>query len=202
MTRLRRDHVTPWMRIAAVTTVALAPFGPGAAWATGLDIAQARQSMVGAWTGKLEYLDYGAKRWFGIDVKVVVEDQGDGVTLLRKADFDDGPKVGNVRITSISMFDPAKSQTHDAAFRKGRDVSLDTWSVHLADGTTDSEHWVMVEELKGEDDNRPARLRETTTRNGASMITLKEVEFLDDPKQEWIQRNRITLMRTPSSPHP
>ncbi len=58
-----------------------------------VDIAQARASLQGSWEGKLEYLDYSANKWFGIPVKIIVEDQGDGATVIRRSDFDDGPKV-------------------------------------------------------------------------------------------------------------
>ena len=54
-------------------------------------------SQVGEWTGKLEYRDYQADRWFGLPMRVSVTDGGDGVTQIRVADFDDGPRVGVVR---------------------------------------------------------------------------------------------------------
>ena len=41
-----------------------------------------------------------------------------------------------------------------------------------------------------------AQVRETTTRDGASMVTLKEVNPLDDGKDEWLPRNRTVLMRS------
>jgi hypothetical protein len=45
------------------------------------------------------------------------------------------------------------------------------------------------------DDDRPARIRETTTRDGASLVTLKEVDFLDEPGEQWFSRNRSVLER-------
>jgi hypothetical protein len=53
----------------------------------------------------------------------------------------------------------------------------------------------MIEETKSEDDNRPAMLRLTTVREGDRVQTLKEVDFLDDAKSEWMSRNRVTLIR-------
>lgn len=35
-----------------------------------LTVAEARQSLVGRWQGKLEYRDYQADRWIGLPVKV------------------------------------------------------------------------------------------------------------------------------------
>ena len=46
-----------------------------------VDIGQARASLQGSWEGKLEYLDYSANKWFGIPVKTIVEDQGDGALI-------------------------------------------------------------------------------------------------------------------------
>jgi len=157
-------------------------------------IADARASMLGHWTGQLEYRDYQADKWFGLPLEVTVTDGGDGVTQLRVADFDDGPKTGNVRITALSLFDPAKSIEYSSSFRKNRVPDLDTAALTLASGR-DATHWTLVATIKGDDDDRPATLRETTTRDGATMVTLKEVDFLDDTKAEWLTRNRTTLVR-------
>ena len=166
-----------------------------------LTVAQARATMLGRWTGKLEYRDYQADTWFGLPLKATISDGGDGVTQLRVADFDDGPKTGNVRITTVSILDPAKSTETpvtetSASFRKNRPVTHWTATLALAPGKrADPTHWTLVATITGEDDNRPATLRETTTRNGATMVTLKEVDFLDDTKSEGLTRNRTTLVR-------
>jgi len=59
----------------------------------------------------------------------------------------------------------------------------------------DAAHWTIRAELDGMDDDRPARIRETTTRDGASLVTLKEVDFLDEPGEQWFSRNRSVLER-------
>ncbi len=156
-----------------------------------LTVATARQSLVGQWQGKLEYRDYQADRWFGLPVKVRVDEGGDGVTLIRVSDFDDGPKVGNVRITSVSLLDGASETT--ATFRKGRKVELGTTALTLGTGSRNSTHWTLVETETATDDDRPATIRLTTTRDGAKLVTLKEVDFTDDAKAEWLVRNRTTL---------
>ena len=184
--------------IAAALLLALA--APPAA-AMPLTVAQARASMLGRWTGQLEYRDYQADKWFGLPLKATISDGGDGVTQLRVADFDDGPNTGNVRITTVSILDPAKSietpvTETSASFRKNRPVTHWTAALALAPGkSADATHWTLVATITGEDDNRPATLRETTVRNGATMVTLKEVDFLDDAKSEWLTRNRTTLVR-------
>jgi hypothetical protein len=160
-----------------------------------LDVAAARASMVGNWEGSLDYLDYGANKWFGIPVKTVVEDQGDGVTIIRKSDFDDGPKVGNVRITSVELFDPGAGTVTTGTFRKARPVEVLTYAVRMGETAADAMHWTMVEESLGKDDDRPAMLRLTTTRNGNRIETVKQVDFQDDDKSEWLTRNRTRLTR-------
>ena len=158
-----------------------------------LTVAAARQSLVGQWRGKLEYRDYQADKWFGLPVEVSVRDGGDGVTLIRTADFDDGPKTGIVRITSVSLLDGATETT--ATFRKARKPELSTFTLALGAASRDSTHWTLVESATATDNNRPATLRLTTVRDGEKMVTLKEVDFTDDTKAEWLVRNRTTLER-------
>ena len=125
----------------------------------------------------------------------MVEDQGDGATIIRRSDFDDGPKVGNVRITTVELYDAAKGTIAVGTFRKGREPEISIYAARLEDGATDAAHWTMVEETKATDDDRPATLRLTTVRNGDALETLKQVDFLDDAKSEWVTRNRMRLMR-------
>jgi hypothetical protein len=177
------------------TPLLIAALIPASAVAAPVDVAAARQSLVGQWEGRLEYRDYTADKWFGIPVKTAIEDQGDGATIIRKSDFDDGPKVGNVRITTVELYDVAKAVITSGTFRKGRTPELTNYAVRLNGVAADAAHWTMIEETDGMDDNRPARLRLTTVRSGDSLQTLKEVDFLDDKKDEWLARNRTTLTR-------
>ena len=157
--------------------------------------AAARASLAGSWEGELGYLDYSANRWFSIPVKTRVIDQGDGATMLRVSDFDDGPKVGNVRITTGELFDGKASTVAVALLRKGRAVEVTTYAVRIDPASRDATHWTMIEETKGSDDDRPATLRLTTVHDGDKVETLKEVDFLDDDKSEWLTRNRTRLTR-------
>jgi hypothetical protein len=166
---------------------------PSIAQPAPIDVAAARASLVGKWAGSLEYLDYGANKWFGIPVKTLIEDQGDGATMIRKSDFDDGPKVGNVRITSVELYDAVAGTVTGGTFRKGRSVEVYTYKVRMEGNPKDATHWTMVEETLGKDDNRPATLRLTTTRDGDKVETLKQIDFQDDDKAEWITRNRTRL---------
>lgn len=161
-----------------------------------IDVTTARASLTGNWEGSLEYLDYSANQWFGIPVKTQIEDQGDGATTIRKSDFDDGPKVGNVRITSVELFDSVKGMVSVGTFRKGRTAEINSYTVRMEGAAPDAAHWTMVEEASAEDDNRPAILRITTTRNGDTLEALKQVDFQDDDKAEWLSRNRTKLKLT------
>ncbi|MCW3797805.1 hypothetical protein OMW55_08315 [Sphingomonas sp. BN140010] len=164
--------------------------------ATGpLTVAAARMAQVGRWQGKLEYRDYQADRWFGLPVTVEVRDGGDGVALLRVADFDDGPKVGAVRITTASMLLADGARESSVSLRKGRDVELSTARLSLREGATGPANWTLVSEETGRDDDRPARIRVTTARAGDQMVALKEVDFTDDAAEAWLVRNRTTLRR-------
>jgi hypothetical protein len=160
-----------------------------------LSIAEVRAGMIGRWEGKLEYRDYQADQWFGLPVKVEVRDAGDGVTQIRTADFDDGPKTGIVRISTVSMLLKDGASESSASFRKDRDVTLTTARLALRPGPASATRWTLVAEETATDDNRPARLRETTIRDGDTMVTLKEVDFTDDQTETWLVRNRTTLKR-------
>jgi hypothetical protein len=159
-----------------------------------ITLAEARASTKGAWTGELQYLDYSSGEWQGIPVTVSNELLGDGNTILRRAEFDDGPRVGTVFITSLAMLDKDGATEYSTAFRAGRTPDLSAYTLTLA-AAADAEHWTIRAELDGTDDDRPARIRETTTRDGASLVTLKEVDFLDEPGEQWFSRNRSVLER-------
>ncbi len=162
---------------------------------TPVNVTAARASLAGNWQGSLEYLDYSANEWFGIPVTTRIEDQGDGATTIRRSDFDDGPKVGIVRITTAELFDAAAGTVTTGTFRKGREVEVVTYKARLEGVPKDATHWTMIEEVTAKDNNRPATLRLTTNREGDKIETLKQVDFLDDEKQEWISRNRTKLTR-------
>lgn len=167
-----------------------------AAAANPIDLVTVRASLVGMWEGRLEYRDYSSDRWFGIPVTTRIADQGDGATTIRSSDFDDGLKVGNVRITTVELFDAAAARVQTGSFRKGRTAEITTYAVTLGAGSRDPRHWTMIEQTEGQDDDRPATLRLTTVREGDRLETLKEVDFSDDDKTEWLVRNRTRLTRT------
>lgn len=163
---------------------------------TALTISDLRAATAGNWRGQLEYLDYGANQWFGIPMTVSIEALIDRVTVVRKSEFDDGPVTGMVQITTVSMVENAKGTESSAIFRKNRPMDADVWDVRLAAPARDLTHWIIVAETIGKDGNGQAKLRETTTRDGNSLTTLKEVDPLDDGKDEYFARNRTRLTKS------
>ena len=55
--------------------------------------------------------------------------------------------------------------------------------------------WTVTYEHDGSDDNRPARIRHTTRRDGDRMVSTKSVRFLDDDSSEYFERNGAELTR-------
>jgi hypothetical protein len=190
------------LAFAVFALAALTPAAPAVAQqaAPAVTLAQARASTAGAWQGELQYLDYQSGEWQGIPVAVKVTLEGDGNTLTRRAEFDDGPQVGMVYITSMAILDKDGRTEYSTGFRAGRTPELGSDTLTLA-SAFDAAHWTILATRDGMDDNRPARIRETTTRDGASMVTLKEIDFLDEPGEQWFSRNRTVLERIPAPGH-
>ncbi len=182
------------LKYRALQLILMVAPSPVVAEAPAIDLPTAIASQLGVWEGKLEYRDYQADKWFGIPVKVKIVDGGDGVTQIRTSDFDDGPRVGIVRITTVSMMDKDGMTEHAATFRKGRKPDLSTATLTIAQ-TSDATHWTLVSNSVATDANRPARIRVTTIRNGDAMTTMKEVDFTDDSTETWLQRNRTVLTK-------
>jgi len=185
------------LALAAAAFVAIPTVGaPLAAQdAAPVTLAEARASLAGAWEGQLQYRDYSSGEWQGIPMTVTVSLEGDGNTITRRATFDDGPRVGNVFITALEMLGPDGTTEFATAFRAGREPELGKATLTLA-AATDAAHWTIRAIEEGTDDDRPARIRLTTTRDGASLTTLKEVDFLDDAAEEWLTRNRTVLTQS------
>lgn len=196
-------RVSHLMKLAVPALLASAPPAlaqstapPPPAEATTLSIPALRAGLAGQWTGTLEYRDYTANEWFGIPMTVRIEDVGDGATLIRHGQFDDGPVVGIIRITTVQFFDATTGTEITGMYRRGRAVEQVRYALTLSGAPADATHWTMVAITTSTDDNRPARLRETTTRNGDTIETLKEIDWTDDAGENWLARNRTLLTRT------
>ncbi|UUL82759.1 hypothetical protein [Sphingomonas qomolangmaensis] len=149
-------------------------------------------STAGKWRGELAYRDYQTDQWQGLPVEVTIIAQPDGVTTVRTAAYDDGPKTGTVWITTTAMVEG--DSLRSATFREGR--PLETATVRLTvSAAPDPTHWTMIAQDRRIDGDGMAQIRETTVRDGATMTTLKEVDPEGDGKDVWLPRNRTVLTR-------
>lgn len=159
-----------------------------------LTVKEARASLAGTWQAELQYRDYQTGKWQGIPFTTTIAMVGDGVTQVRTSAYDDGPKAGTVWITTVAMLGKDGVTEYSGTYRAGRPAEHELSHLSLS-SATDTAHWVLVSETDATDDDRPARIRETTTRDGGVVTTLKEVDFKDDTKEEWLSRNRTVLKR-------
>ncbi|MEQ1539910.1 MAG: hypothetical protein ABL928_13370 [Sphingorhabdus sp.] len=180
--------------LAGALLLALASGAGAENVAPALTVAQARASLAGEWKAELQYRDYQSGKWQGIPFKTSIAIVGDGLTQIRTSAYDDGPKVGTVWITSVSLLAKDGTTEYSGTYRAGRPAEHEEAKLRLEAGT-DAAHWVLVSEVEGRDDDRPARIREVTTRAGDRVTTEKQVDFADDAKDEWLVRNRMVLVR-------
>lgn len=152
----------------------------------------------GQWQGELQYRDYQSNTWQGLPMKVTVTAQPDHVTTIRTAQYDDGPQTGMVTITTTTLVDPVASTLSYAIFRKSRETDVGLSQLTKAKLGADRTHWKIVTIELRKDGNEAAEVRETTTRDGDSMTTLKEVNPVNDGKDVWLPRNRSVLHRVGS----
>jgi hypothetical protein len=158
-----------------------------------LTIASLLAGTAGRWQGELQYRDYQSNKWEGLPVKVTIVAQPDGVTTVRTAEFDDGPKVGAVWITTLSTVDPATGKESYASARKGKPFESGAAQLTLASPPRDGTHWTIIATETRNDGDGMAKVRETTVRDGARMTTQKDVDLVGDGKDEWLPRNRTVL---------
>ena len=149
----------------------------------------------GRWQGELQYRDYQSNTWQGLPMTVTIVAQPDQVTTIRTAQYDDGPKTGIVTITTINAVDPVAATLSYAAFRRSRPTDTGVEQIAKVEPGKDATHWSIVTTEKRTDGNQVADVRETTTRDGDTLTTLKEVNPVDDGKDVWLPRNRSVLRR-------
>jgi hypothetical protein len=181
-------RIIAFAALLAVTSVAHAEPAPSPA--------VIQSSLVGHWVGALGYRDYQSNKLFELAMKTDVRAVPDGLTFVRTSSFDDGPKVGLVWITSSSLYDPAMGTVTTTTLRKGRAVETETDKVTVV-SYHDPAHWSVRYEREGTDDDKPAKLRTTETRNGDAVLAVKEVMPVDAVAKGWQFRNQVRLIRTP-----
>ena len=182
------------LRAAIIAALALAAAAPLSAQDAPFDLKAARASLAGDWRAELQYRDYQSGEWIGIPYSATIALVGDGVTLVRTSAYDDGPARGTVWITSVAMLAADGATEYTGTYRADRPAEQDSARLTLS-AATDPAHWTIVSDREGEDDDRPARIRETTVRDGDTVTSTKEVDFADDDRDEWLVRNRTVLTR-------
>lgn len=152
-----------------------------------------RLGLIGRWSGALGYRDYQSDALFEIPVVTTIETPGDGATLIRRSLFNDGPN-NPVWITTVSLDDPEASTSTSAGFRAGRTPDLSTETVEVA-AFHDASHWSLIYRRIGEDDDKPADIRITETRDGDALVEIKEVRPVGAADDAWRFRNQTRLTR-------
>ena len=146
---------------------------------------------VGTWEGELYYLDYQSGQRFGIPMRVDADVTPDGATLVRRLTFTDPGNL--VHAINLVTIDRDSGEMVEAYFREGKGELL-RYQVIGVEYANDEE-WRIVYEQDGRDDNRPARIRHTISRDGEEMTSSKQVRFLDEDEGRLVLRNgtRLTL---------
>ncbi len=180
------------MPSAALVAVALLFAQVDAMPAAGPAPAALTAGLAGRWQGTLGYRDYQSNRLEEIPMRTRIEALPDGATVIRVSTFDDGPRVGDVFITTTSLFDSKNGQVTSATLRRGRPVETGAEQVRVATAT-DATHWTLVFERDGIDGDGPARLRTTEVRDGDVLTATKEV--MPKGTATWQFRNRSLLTR-------
>ena len=142
----------------------------------------------GAWEGELYYLDYQSGQRFGIPMRIDAELTPDGATLIRRLTFADPGNL--VHAVNLSTVDRDTGELVEAYFREGRG-EMNRFDIVKID-FKDEAAWELVYEQDGIDDDRPARIRHTLSRDGKTMSSSKAVRFLDD-EGEFFLRNGTEL---------
>lgn len=150
--------------------------------------------LAGKWRGALGYRDYQSNKLEELPVQTDITALGDGATIIRVATFDDGPKSGTVYITTASLY--AGNTVSEVSLRKGRAVETTTDRVAVT-AFTDQKHWAVRYDEDGTDDDKPAKLRVTETRDGDSLLSIKEVLPASATDGVWRFRNQTRLTRVP-----
>lgn len=150
-------------------------------------------ALAGEWEGALGYRDYQSNELFELPVTTSIRLSEDGRTLIRTSRFDEGD-APDVFIVSMSGFDDTTGVYETAGFRAGRAMYVTREGVELR-GARGAEHWAIVFTERGMDDDRAADIRVTLTRDGRDTLSIKEVDYLDDPEVRFEFRNQTRLRR-------
>lgn len=135
-------------------------------------------SLIGNWQGTLEYKDYrdsSRRVTLPTQLQIVPAPDEDGLEL--RYTYDDGPgKI--VRSVDHLHFDRAMQQ---ARWGGVKDSTLQRFQVQDRQGGGNGEPLRVVLETDGQDDDRPARIRETFVVSAGTVHLLKETAIAGRP---------------------
>jgi len=181
------------LALALASTTVVAGASPVAAQTGAPTPVELQRSLTGRWNGALGYRDSQTNELFEIPVSTTIVQVPDGVTQVRTSLFDDGP-ANPVWITSVSLHDAAAGTVTSASYRAGRPVSAVTETGRVLDWR-DAGHWSLAYDSVAEDDEQPAEIRVTETRDGDSLLSVKMVRPVGADDSAWRFRNQTRLTR-------
>lgn len=158
-------------------------------------VGELRQGLAGSWTGALGYRDYQSNRLFELPVATTIAAVPDGETQVRTSRFDEGAGQAPVWITSVSRARPG-GEVETATFRVGRPVEVQAERTMLTRYISPT-RWTIIYSQTGTDDDQPAEIRVTETRDGDDLLSVKDVRPAGDASAEWRFRNQTRLRRVP-----
>jgi hypothetical protein len=147
----------------------------------------------GRWTGSLSYRDYTSNAQEKLPMVSEIVALPDRATVITINRFADGPKNGIVTITDVSLFDADAANVATATFRRGKPMSTETSALQIA-RFGDGLHWSIVYTRDGTDNNQPALIRVTQTRDGNTLTTRSEFQP-KTPQAAWTLRSSTDLVR-------
>ena len=156
--------------------------------------AKLESGLSGQWTGTLTYRDYQSDKMVDLPMRADYRALDDGATVINIATFDDGPKAGNVIITTVELFNLKTGTVDNVAFRRGRPQDKETDKTSVA-AYTDDQHWTLQFDHDGMDGKLKAHIRSIETRDGDTLTIEEDVVPLVGPKKDWKMRNITKLTR-------
>ena len=150
---------------------------------------EALRTATGSWGGELYYFDYQSGERISIPMQAMIETTPDGATVIRRMVWTDPDKF--VHAIVLTTIDRDTGELVEAFFRdgKGEYTRYELASMEFDSAT----EWTIEFEHDGTDDDRPARIRHTTQRDGDQMTSVKSVRFLDDAGGDYFERNGSEL---------
>ncbi|HPU15311.1 MAG TPA: hypothetical protein PK808_04430 [Polymorphobacter sp.] len=157
------------------------------------DAAKLVGGLSGRWTGTLSYRDYTSNAPEKLPMVSEIAALPDGATVISINRFADGPTNGIVTITDVSLFDTDAAHVATATLRRGKPMATETSALQVA-RHDDALHWSIVYTRDGTDNNQPALIRVTQTRDGNTLTTRSEFQP-KTPQAVWTLRSGTDLVR-------